>query len=72
MDITGFYRWNFDADDDGLLICKGEHERSNGCTMERVSPHETLQIVNLMRSRLSHIEAVLKTLLENNEKPKRT
>lgn len=43
--------WNFEADDDGLLVCKGVHESSEHCEahMERLSPHEALNIINELR-----------------------
>ena len=45
-------RWNFEADDDGLLVCRGRHEGHEHCEayMERLSPHEALEIINALRS----------------------
>lgn len=30
-----FHRWNIERDGDALLICDGEHEKSEGCAFER-------------------------------------
>lgn len=45
-------RWNFEADDDGLLVCRGQHESHEHCEahMERLSPHEALEIINALRA----------------------
>jgi len=45
-------RWNFEADDDGLLVCRGQHEKHEHCEahMERLPPHEALEIINALRS----------------------
>ena len=67
MDIKGIARWNFDADIVGLWVCRGDHERSHKCTMERLSPYETLEIMNAMRSQLLHVDAAIKTLTPNAE-----
>ncbi len=47
-----YRRWNFEADDEGLLVCRGLHENSEHCEahMERLSPHETLEIINALRA----------------------
>ncbi len=71
MDTTEIGRWNFEADDDGLLVCRGLHESGEHCEahMERLSPHEVLEIVNAMRAQLLHVDAVLKTLVPNVKCP---
>lgn len=47
-----YRRWNFDADDESVMVCKGEHESSDHCEahMERLSPHEALEIINALRA----------------------
>lgn len=65
MDIIR--RWNFDADDDGVFVCKGLHESSDHCEahMERMSPHEVLEVLNTMRAQALRLEAELKRLQPN-------
>ena len=41
---------NFDADDDSLYVCHGEHERSAQCEFVRLSPHEALKLINELRA----------------------
>lgn len=51
--------WNFEADDESLMVCRGGHENSEHCEahMERLSPHETLEIINSLRSKALELEA---------------
>jgi len=47
-----YRRWNFDTDDEGLLVCRGLHDGNEHCEahMERLSPSEALVIINALRS----------------------
>ena len=44
-------RWNFEADDDGLIVCREQHEKHESCEAhsERVTPHEALTIIRVLR-----------------------
>lgn len=53
-DADKYRRWNFDCDDDGIVVCKGDHEKSDHCEMHevRLSPAETLAIITELRDGL--------------------
>lgn len=50
--LEAIFRWNFDADDEGVLVCRTPHDRSESCIpfMERLSPYEVLEILNDLRA----------------------
>lgn len=43
-------RWTFEADDEGLLVCRGDHDKVAGCEKERLSPRESLEIIEKLRA----------------------
>lgn len=59
MDVR---RLNFDADDEGLLICWGRHEKAMPCEYERLNPHEVLKLIEQMRSELLNLRAKVDAL----------
>lgn len=59
MDVR---RLNFEADDDGLLVCWGLHEKSSPCQYERLNPHEALKLIEQMRSELLNLRCKIDTL----------
>ena len=65
-------RWNFEADDEGLLVCKGEHDKGERCEahMERLSPHEALKIINELRAECLQWEA--KTMADDITNPEQS
>ena len=50
------HRWNFEEAEDGVSVCKGEHEKGQPCVYEKLSPFEVVGIINKMRSKLLNIE----------------
>lgn len=52
--LLTYSRWNIEADDEGILVCRGEHEKHEHCEahMERLSPQEVRAILNDMRDKL--------------------
>jgi len=57
---NGIARWNFEADDESVMVCRGQHERSDACEYERLSSHQVLEILNSLRSRVLELEARIK------------
>lgn len=69
-DVSDKYRrWNFDADDNGLLVCRGEHESNEHCEahMERLSTHEALAIINELRAECLRWSAVRAAVVANDQ-----
>ena len=52
-------RWNFDASDAALLVCKNEHEKGDGCDMQPMHPAEVLALVNSLRSDLLKLKVLI-------------
>lgn len=54
-------RWNFEVDDDGILVCHGYHDKSDHCEshMERISNHEVIEIINSLRSEVLELRSRL-------------
>lgn len=44
--------WNFEARDDGVYKCEGDHERSEGCVYEKMTYEEIVDIIEAMKSQL--------------------
>jgi hypothetical protein len=57
---TDYRRWNFDADDDGVMACPGNHDKHEPCRMAHICHHETLSILNAMRAQIIALEAARK------------
>ena len=47
-----YRRWNFEATDDTVTVCYGDHDKGQPCEYEELSPHEVVEILNDMRSEL--------------------
>ena len=45
-------RWNFEASDAQLLVCRNLHDKGDDCDYQPLHPAEALQIINELRSRL--------------------
>jgi hypothetical protein len=43
-------RWNFEATDSGIMVCRDHHDKGQPCEYERKSPQETVQIIEDLRS----------------------
>lgn len=56
-EIKGLHRWNFDATDDSVTACRGEHDDSAPCVFKPISPHEALQIINQLRGQVQELSA---------------
>jgi len=44
--------WNFDVVDNQVVVCKGNHHRSEGCQHEVLTPHEILSLLTKYRAQL--------------------
>lgn len=51
------WRWNFDANDTELLVCRNDHGKGEGCNMQPMHPADVLALVNDLRSRVMNAEA---------------
>jgi len=45
-------RWNFVCDGDSLLVCKGDHEKGQVCSMEQMPTKDILELVESLRQRV--------------------
>lgn len=45
-------RWNFDATDTAIVVCKNLHDKGEKCEYEEMHPASVLQIINDLRSRV--------------------
>ncbi len=45
-----YSRYNFEATDTCVTVCKDEHNKGQPCEYEELSPHEIVDIINDMRS----------------------
>ena len=52
-------RWNFDASDTHLLVCREDHDKGDKCEYKQLHPSEVLAIVN--RLRISAIELTFRS-----------
>lgn len=48
--ISDVLHWNFEADDTGIRVCRNEHERSEACQYELLTPVETLELIDLLKA----------------------
>jgi hypothetical protein len=58
---TDYHRWNFETNDDSISVCRDLHEKGCPCEYETLTPNQTLEIINDLRSQVfkSKTEAVL-------------
>lgn len=56
-----YSRWNFDADGDGILVCR-DHEKGQPCEYEELGHYKVLEILDDMRSELLRMEMLLKNV----------
>ncbi|GEM_PF-5830347 len=57
-----YARWDFEATDSGLTVCKHNHDKGQPCEYEDLTPHETLEILNDMRSKLLRVSFLLQQI----------
>lgn len=57
-----YKRWNFEANEDGVTVCKDEHDKGQPCEYEELSSYEVVEIINNMRSKLIRAELALNQL----------
>lgn len=58
MLVDNIQRWYFDADEQGLLVCRCGKDIHDNCVLERVAPIEVLDLVKGMRRALVKIAGV--------------
>jgi hypothetical protein len=52
-------RWNFEATDSSLLVCRDHHDKGDDCDYRPMHPAEVLELVNDLRSRLLHLRVLI-------------
>lgn len=57
-------RYNFDATDSAILVCRGNHEKESPCNYSSLSPSEILQYLNLYRAEALESKALRARLAE--------
>ncbi|MEE9315993.1 MAG: hypothetical protein V3U97_02680 [bacterium] len=57
-----YTRWNFDAYDEGILVCRDNHEKGQPCESEDLSPYEVLEILDDMRAELLRMKMLLESV----------
>ena len=50
-------RWNFDASETSLLVCRDDHDKGEKCEYEELHPAEALRVIDTLRSRVLQLEA---------------
>ena len=43
-------RWNFEATDSGIMVCRDHHDKGQPCEYERMSPQEAVQLIEDLKS----------------------
>lgn len=59
-----YARWNFEANDDAVSVCKDEHDKGQPCEYVELSPHEIVEILNDMRSQILRLNFAIGQLNE--------
>ena len=49
-------RWNFEASESGLRVCRDMHDKGQPCEYEELSPYETLDIINQLILKIIKLE----------------
>lgn len=52
-------RWNYEATDTEVLVCREYHEKGEKCQYERMHPAEIVQMLNTYRSRILELERLV-------------
>lgn len=63
-------RWNFEATEDAITVCRDHHQKGQPCEYEELSTYEVVDIINDLRSKLlalSNAVDSLNTALTNNQ-----
>jgi len=50
--MIDYHNWNFETDDEGVNVCKNNHEKGQPCEYEQLNPDETLKIIDDLRAQL--------------------
>ena len=50
-------RWNFDASETSLLVCRDDHDKGEKCEYKELHPAEVLRVIDALRSRVLQLEA---------------
>lgn len=62
-------RWNFEATDDGVVVCRDTHEKGDKCEYERMHPAEVVQLLNEYRARILELERLASLMIAERSKP---
>lgn len=60
-------RWNFEASDTHILVCKNHHEPGAPCEYERMHPAEVLELLDEYRARVLELERLAAPMVPNAE-----
>lgn len=60
--LVKYRRYNFEATDTHVTVCRDNHEKGQPCEYEELSPYEAVDILNDMRSSLLRVEAAVKVV----------
>lgn len=58
-------RWNFDATDTDIVVCRDNHDKGDKCEYERMHPAEVLQLLNQYRARILELERLAALMVHN-------
>ena len=56
MNIDNVTRWNFESSDLGISVCKGDHEKSEGCEGKLLTPEETKDLIKALVSKIAALQ----------------
>lgn len=60
-------RWNFEATDNDVLVCRALHEKGEECEYEKMSPAEIVELLETYRRRTLKLQQVLAELMTPEE-----
>ncbi|MFY9326480.1 MAG: hypothetical protein WAO76_00430 [Georgfuchsia sp.] len=58
-------RWNFDATDTDIVVCRDKHDKGDKCEYERMHPEEVLQLLNQYRARILELDRLAALMVHN-------
>ncbi len=56
LNIHTIHRWNFTCSEDGVEVCRGNHEKHEGCRFEKLEPLEVVGIITWLISQITREE----------------
>lgn len=52
-------RWNFEASESSLMVCRDNHDKGSKCEYEPISPSETLELIDSLRDTALRLRSLI-------------